>query len=111
MDSDPAIASQKLQTDLLIKQNWFKNEKWKVTDPSNFTQYSLHEEKRAPVHINNVRLPQEDDVKNLRLHLDRWLTWHKHIYAKRKQPGITLRKYIAYLDASQNSPQAISFYI
>jgi hypothetical protein len=27
MDSDPAIASQKLQTDLLIKQNWFKNEK------------------------------------------------------------------------------------
>jgi hypothetical protein len=26
MDSDPAIASQKLQTDLLAIQNWFK--KW-----------------------------------------------------------------------------------
>jgi histone H2A len=25
MDSDPAIASQKLQTDLLAIQNWFKN--------------------------------------------------------------------------------------
>jgi hypothetical protein len=24
-DSDPAIASQKLQTDLLVIQNWFKN--------------------------------------------------------------------------------------
>jgi hypothetical protein len=25
MDSDPAIASQKLQTDLFATQNWFKN--------------------------------------------------------------------------------------
>jgi hypothetical protein len=25
LDSDPAIASQKLQTDLLAIQNWFKN--------------------------------------------------------------------------------------
>jgi hypothetical protein len=28
MDSDPAIASQKLQTDLLAIQNWFK--KWRM---------------------------------------------------------------------------------
>jgi hypothetical protein len=44
------------------------------------------------VHINNVQLPQEDDDKNLRLHLDRRLTWHKHIFAKWKQLGITLTK-------------------
>jgi hypothetical protein len=34
MDSDPAIASQKLQTDLLAIKNWFKNGEWKPTNPS-----------------------------------------------------------------------------
>jgi hypothetical protein len=34
-----------------------------------------------------VQLPQED-VKYLGLHLDRRITWHKHIFAKRKQLGI-----------------------
>jgi hypothetical protein len=44
------------------------------------------------VHINNVQLPREEDVKYLVLNLDRRLTWHKHIFAKRKQLGITLTK-------------------
>jgi hypothetical protein len=39
-----------------------------------------------------VQLPQEEDVKYLGLHLDRKLTWHKHILAKQKQLGITLTK-------------------
>jgi hypothetical protein len=39
-----------------------------------------------------VQLPQEEDVKYLGLHLDRRLTWHKHIFAKRKQLAITLTK-------------------
>jgi hypothetical protein len=41
--------------------------------------------------INNVQLPQED-VKYLARHFDRRLTWHKHIFAKLKQLGITLTK-------------------
>jgi hypothetical protein len=45
-----------------------------------------------PVHINNVQLSQEDDIKYLGLHLDRRLTWHKHIFTKWKQLGITLTK-------------------
>jgi hypothetical protein len=36
--------------------------------------------------------PQEEDVKYFGLHLDRRLIWHKHIFAKWKQPGITLIK-------------------
>jgi hypothetical protein len=53
---------------------------------------ALHEEKHADVHINNVQLPQEEDVKYLGLHFDRRLTWHKNIFAKRKQLGTTLTK-------------------
>jgi hypothetical protein len=45
-----------------------------------------------PIHIKKVQLPQEDDVKYLGLHLDRKLIWHTHIFAKRKQLGITLTK-------------------
>jgi hypothetical protein len=45
-----------------------------------------------PVHINDVQFPQSDDVKYLGLYLDRRLTWHKHIFTKRKQLGLTLTK-------------------
>jgi hypothetical protein len=45
-----------------------------------------------PVHINNVQFPQEEDVKYLRLQLERGLVWHKHIFAKRKKLGITITK-------------------
>jgi hypothetical protein len=48
MDSDPTIASHKLQTNLLAIQNWFKYGEWKLMDPSRSTTHSLHEEKHAP---------------------------------------------------------------
>jgi hypothetical protein len=39
-----------------------------------------------------VQLPQSEDAIYLGLHLDRRLTWHKHIFTKRKQLGLTLTK-------------------
>jgi hypothetical protein len=45
-----------------------------------------------PVHIRNVQLPQDDDVKYLEVHFDRRTTWHKHIFVKQKQIRITLTK-------------------
>jgi hypothetical protein len=42
--------------------------------------------------INNVQLPQKEKVKYLGIHFDRRLAWHKHIFIKRKQLGITLTK-------------------
>jgi hypothetical protein len=54
------------------------------------------------VHVNNVQLPQAEDVEYLGLHLDRRLTWHKHIFAKRKQLGITLTKMYWLLGRKSN---------
>jgi hypothetical protein len=45
-----------------------------------------------PIHINNVQPPQTEEVKYLGLHLDGRLTWHEHIFNKRKQLGIALTK-------------------
>jgi hypothetical protein len=54
--------------------------------------FTTRRETCPPVHVNYVQLHQEEDVKYLGLHLDRRLTWHKHIFAKRKQLGVTLTK-------------------
>jgi hypothetical protein len=42
--------------------------------------------------MKNVNLSQQEDVKYLRLHLNRRHTWCKHIFTKQKQLGMTLTK-------------------
>jgi hypothetical protein len=54
--------------------------------------FTTRRETCPPVHINNVELPQAEEVMYLGLHLDPRLTWRNHIFAKRKQLGITLTK-------------------
>jgi hypothetical protein len=44
----------------------------------------------SPGSINNAQLPQTEEVRYLELHIDRRLTWHKHIFTKWKQLGIAL---------------------
>jgi hypothetical protein len=79
MDSDTAIASQKLQTDLLAIQNWFKKRKMKANESKSIhVAFTTQRETCPPVHINSVQLPQEEDIKYLGLHLDRRLTRHRH---------------------------------
>ena len=45
-----------------------------------------------PVSLNGVQIPQADEAKYLGVHLDRRLTWKKHIIIKRKQKSQMLRK-------------------
>jgi hypothetical protein len=54
-------------------------------------KFTTRREMCPQVHINSMQLPQED-VKYLGLHLDRRLTWHKPLFSKRKQLGMTLTK-------------------
>jgi hypothetical protein len=60
--------------------------------------FTTQEETCPQVQINNVQLPQNEEVKYLGLYLDRILTWHIHILVKRKQLGITLTKMYLLLE-------------
>jgi hypothetical protein len=54
--------------------------------------FTMRRKTCPPVHINDVQIPHENHVKYLGLHLDHCLTWHTHIFAKRKQLGLSLTK-------------------
>ena len=42
--------------------------------------------------LNSIEIPQATEAKYLGMHLDRRLTWKSHIFKKRKQLSIQLRK-------------------
>uniref|UniRef100_A0A1B0CG46 Uncharacterized protein n=1 Tax=Lutzomyia longipalpis TaxID=7200 RepID=A0A1B0CG46_LUTLO len=50
-----------------------------------------------PITLNNKQIPQADEVRYLGLHLDKRLTWHKHIWTKRKQLGLRMRDMYWYM--------------
>lgn len=45
-----------------------------------------------PVKLNDSQIPHGEDAKYLGVHLDRRLTWRRHIFTKRKQLGLQLRQ-------------------
>jgi hypothetical protein len=92
MDSDPAIASHKLQTYLDTIQKWLK--KWRIEaneSKSVHVTFTIQRETCLPDHKNMVQLPQ-GNIEYLSLHRDGRLAWYKHILAKWKQLGMTVTK-------------------
>ena len=90
---NPQTASQILQTNLDKIQQWLI--KWRIKPnetKSVHVTFTTRKETFPPVHLNNHHLPQAEDAKYLGMHLDRRLTWRKHIYTKRKQLGLKLTK-------------------
>jgi hypothetical protein len=64
IDSDPAIASQKLQTEHLAIQKWLKTWRMKANGTkSTHITFTTRRETCPPVHINNVELSQAEEVK------------------------------------------------
>jgi hypothetical protein len=54
--------------------------------------FTVKKETCPLVIFNDHQLPQADEAKYLGLHLDRRLTWQKHIWLKRLQLGAKLRQ-------------------
>lgn len=89
--SDPVLASENLQQHLNKIQTWFQT--WRIKSnetKSTHVTFTLKRDTCPPVTLNGTQLAQAEDVKYLGIHLDRRLTWHKHIFTKRKQLGLKL---------------------
>lgn len=86
-------ASNHLQNHLYKIENWLS--KWRIKaneSKSIHVTFTMKKETCPPVTLNNHQLPQKNEAKYLGMHLDRRLTWKKHIFTKRKQLGLKFQK-------------------
>ena len=99
VNKDPAMASESLQDALNNISDWMK--KWKVKPNENKSvqlTFTTMRKTCPPLNLNGAAIPQSDDTKYLGMHLDRRLTWKKHILTKRKSLVIKLRNLFSLLD-------------
>lgn len=88
----PIEASRILQTSLHEIEKWLA--KWRITASVNksiHVTFTLRKEDCAPVFLNGTQLPHAESVKYLGMHLDRRLTWQKHVKTKRNEILIKVR--------------------
>jgi len=72
---------------------WLKKWPTKVNETKSIQVTFTSKRSVCPsVQLNNKHLAQPDDVNYLGIHLDRKLTWCKHIITKRQQLDLKLRK-------------------
>ena len=64
---------------------------------STHVTFTLKRSSCPPAQLNSTYLTQPDDVKYLGIHLDRRLTWRKHITNKRKHLDLQLQKLYCFL--------------
>lgn len=85
-NESPIVASQILQSGLDKITSWLR--KWRVkasTSKSTQVTFTLRKENCPPVKLDGSTLPHQNSVKYLGVHLDRRLTWVKHIKTKREE--------------------------
>lgn len=88
---NPRIASADLQEHVHRIEDWF--DKWRIKvneSKSVHITFTLNKQTCPAITLNGVQVPQQKDIKYLGIHLDRRLTWKKHLIAKRDQIKIKL---------------------
>lgn len=86
-------ASHYVQANLNEIEEWLSTWRIKVNEnKSTHITFTLNRETCPPVKLNNKDIPQNENTKYLGMHLDRRLTWKKHIFTKRKQMGLIYHK-------------------
>ncbi|GBP22827.1 RNA-directed DNA polymerase from mobile element jockey [Eumeta japonica] len=91
VDKDSSTASAKLQAHVFKVENWL--DKWRIRvnqGKSVHVTFTLRRETCPPIKLHNEEIPNRK-MPNLGMHLDRRLTWRKHIWTKRKQLDTQLR--------------------
>ena len=84
--SNPATASRVLNNHMRVIESWLNKWRIKVNEQkSRHVTFTLRTGNCTPVALNNILIPQYDNVKYLGIHIDRRLTWKGHIEAKKKQ--------------------------
>lgn len=80
---DPSIASQQLQTELNVVEEWLTKWRIKVSETKSVhLTFGTRPGNCPPVTLYTKELPVVDHVKYLGMHLDRRLTWKMHIKTK-----------------------------
>ena len=90
---NPRTASSNLQCNLSAIQLWLNKWRAKANESKSVhVTFTLRKGDCPPVTLNGHKLTQAQEVKYLGLHLDRRLTWRKHISTKRKQLSLRFRE-------------------
>lgn len=88
----PIQASRILQTSLNKTEEWLA--KWRIAasvSKSVHVTFTLRKKDCDPVSLNGTQLPHHESVKYLGMHLDRRLTWRKHLETKRNEINLKYR--------------------
>ena len=67
--------------------------------------FTLNRETFPVVTLNGQYIPQRETAKYLGVHLDRRLTWQKHIFTKRKQLGLQFHRMYWIIGRKSKLPQ------
>lgn len=93
VNKNAEMASKLLQDYLNTLSNWLKHWRIKANESkSTHVTFTLNHGSCPPVQMNQVELPQENEVKYLGLYLDKKLKWKTHIKTKRKALDIQTNK-------------------